>query len=363
MKHNQKELVTLRQKPMKNGGFSLYLDYTLDGLRHREFLGMYIIEERTKIDRLQNQETMKQAQALKAKKILAVQAGEADVRTKSKDMLLSDYLQERVDYYDKHRMPGSAHILQHLRAWVIKWNDRATLKTLTKKQLSDYADYICVNLSPSTAYDHFQRLNTQLRAAVRAGLIKHNPFTEFEPHEKPRKVETEREYLTLEEIRRLAATDITNGSVRQMFLFSCFSGLRISDIERLTWDRIRKTDSGWQLELQQKKTKRRAYIPLSENAMSFLPQFRQKKGKVWPNIPARTTILSEISNWVKRAKIDKHITFHCARHSYATLLLTNGADLYTVSKLLGHSDIKTTMVYAKIVDSVKIEAVNAIPAL
>ena len=363
MKYNQKEIVTLRQKPMKNGGHSLYLDYTLDGIRHREFLGMYIKEEHSKIDKLQNQETMKQALALKAKKIIAVQAGDTDVKVKSKDVLLSEYLQERVDYYLKRDMPGSAHILLHLRSWAMKWSGNATMKTITKAQLSDFADYISRNVSPSTAYDYFQRLNTQFRAALRSGLISHNPFAEFEPYEKPRRVETEREYLTLEEVRRLASTDITNNNVRQMFLFSCFTGLRISDIERLTWDRIRKTNMGWQLEVQQKKTRSRAYIPLSDNAMSFLPQFHQKKGKVWSKIPARSAILSEIANWVKRAKIEKHITFHCARHTYATLLLTNGADLYTVCKLLGHSDIKTTMVYAKIVDSVKVEAVNAIPQL
>ena len=348
---------------MKNGGYSLYLDYSIDGLRHREFLSMYLVEEKTKIDKLQNQETMKQAIALQAKKTIAVQSGEPDIRTKSKDMLVVEYMESRKEDYIKRGHDGYQHVLNYVITWLKRYSVKLTMKTLTKKQILDFTDYLRSHVSPGTVHLYFQVFNTQMRAAVREGIIKRNPFTEIESYEKPVKPDAEREYLTIQEVRRLAETDMRNNSIKQAFLFSCFTGLRISDIELLTWDKIRQTDNGWQIELSQKKTKSRVYIPMSDNAMSFLPQFTKKKGLVWPHLPKRCNIGHAIDTWVRHAKIQKHISFHCARHTYATLLLTNGADLYTVSKLLGHSDIKTTVVYAKIVDAVKREAVNAIPRL
>lgn len=360
-----KELVTLRQRKMQNGGYSLYLDYFMLGLRHREFLGMYLVPEKTKLDKLQNQETIKQAQMARAKKTLAVQSGEPDYKPKVKDMLVADYLRDRAQYYLERGQDGYAHLVTSLRNWVLRYAHHMTVKTATKQQIQDLFAPICRKLKPLTAKNYFLALNTQFRAAVREGLIKYNVFVEFAAHEKPRAVESERAYLTIDEIRQLVNTPSRNEVVRQAFLFSCFSGLRVSDIRALTWDKIHKTPWGVQVEMRQKKTKNLIYAPLSDTAYSLLPAPpRGKKAvRVWPTLPVSANLNHALAVWVKKAGICKHITFHCARHSYATLLLTNGADLYTVSKLLGHTKITTTQVYAKIVDQKKIDAVNALPSL
>lgn len=361
-----KELVTLRQRAMSNGGQSLYLDYSIDGIRHRDNLNMYLVPERTRIDKLQNQETLKQAQAAKAAKILAIQSGDLESTTRKKDMLVADYLQQRETYYYEKDKGGYSHCVHALRQWLVKSGCRMTLKSATKSQIEDLFRFIGKHkeVSALTLYNYFCILNTQFRAAVREGIIKHNVFQEFAPHERPKKPETEREYLTLEELRKLAKTRIRNNTVRQMFLFACYTGLRISDARALTWDKIRKTDTGMQVGLTQQKTKRLVYVPLAPTALSFLPErIHGKNNLVWPDVPAPCSMNTDIVKWVKRAGINKHITFHCARHTNATLLLTNGADLYTVSKLLGHTKITTTQIYAKIIDQKKVDAVNAIPEL
>lgn len=360
-----KELVTLRQRKMQNGGYSLYLDYFMLGLRHRDFLGMYLVPEHTKLDRLQNQETMKQAQTARARKTLAIQSGEPEAKPKTKDMFVSDYLEERIRYYLGRGQEGYARLVSSLNKWVLKYAHKITIKTATKQQIQELFAPICRKLKPMTARNYFLTLNTQFRAAERDGLIKHNVFVEFAAHEKPRATESERAYLTIEDIRRLAQTKASNEAVQQAFLFSCFSGLRISDIRELTWDKIRETPSGRQVEMTQKKTRNPVYIPLSDTACQFLPKVaRRKKGmKVWPKLPQSPNLSPILARWMKKAKVMQHITFHCARHTYATLLLTNDADLYTVSKLLGHTKITTTQIYAKIVDQKKIDAVNALPTL
>ena len=360
-----KELVTLRQRKMLNGGYSLYLDYFIDGLRHRDSLNMYLVPEKTKLEKLLNQETLKQAQTLRAQKIIAIQSGEPENRTKQKDILVSDYLIQRADYYTKQGQEGYALQLKSLLGWVKREAPKMTMKTATKHQIQELFVPIRRDLKETSARNYFLALNTQFRAAIRDGLIKHNVFTEFASHEKPKAHESERAYLTIEDIRRLVKTNINNTAVRQAFLFSCFSGLRISDIRELTWDKIRTTPSGRQVEARQKKTKNPVYIPLSDTACSFLPLApgHKKTEKIWPRLPKSPNIGPMIDRWAKRAGITQHITFHSARHTCATLLLTYGADLYTVSKLLGHSKITTTQIYAKIVDQKKIDAVNALPTL
>lgn len=362
MKH--KELVTLRTRPLKNGCSSLFLDYTIDGVRHKELLKMYIIPESGKVARLQNIETLKAAEAMKAKRTIDIQRGWAGLPSYSdKSITLYDYLNQRISYYISNGKVGYANIVSGLTNWIKDWNDKITVRKVSKDDILSFVEYMRdeSSLGDGTIYNYFQTLGTQFKAARRDGLIQSNPFEEIAPQDKPRKPEEEREYLTMEELRLLMNTPIDDENVRSLFMFSCFTGLRYSDVSSLTWKQIRHTASGYQIEIRQIKTKRMVYIPLSDNAASFLPE-QKKSGFIFPtrSIPRLERILDD---WVKAAGIDKHITFHCARHTCATLLLTSGVDIYTVSKLLGHTDIKTTQIYAKVIDEKKVLAVNAIPKL
>ncbi len=190
----------------------------------------------------------------------------------------------------------------------------------------------------------------------------------MEPEDKPSKPASNRQYLTMQEIRSLAALTPENAyekAVLPAFLFSCFCGLRLSDIEALTWGKIKTMSDGTkQVDLTQIKTRGKLYLPLSANALKVMPEKgKAKYSDLVFNLPKRCMIQKYLRIMIARAGIEKNITFHCARHTFATLDLAYGADLYAVSKLMGHKRITTTQIYAKIVDESKRKAVDLIPAL
>ena len=363
MNHN-KELVTLRQRAMKDGGQSLYLDYSMNGIRTREFLKMYLVPEHTRLDKIKNQETMKLAEGMKAKKILMLQEGRSGIRAaRHEDITLGNFINEQKEEYTQAGKPFYPEALDKIAKWMKKYGKKVTLLTLDKDYILGFCRFMGKEgLSQGTVFVYFSVLRTVINRAYRAGRIGENPFSRIDTTDRPKKPDTSREYLTLEEIKKLMTIHCRNRMTEKAFLFSCFTGLRISDIEALTWEMIKDNGKGLQVESRQIKTKKLVYIPLSANAIAQLPDSKRKQGKVF-TLPARSTIGEYLNHWIEKAGIDKHISFHCARHTYATLLLTYGADIYTVSSLLGHTNVKTTQIYAKIVDENKRKTVDLIPEI
>lgn len=344
----------------------MFLDYTIDGVRYRDKLDMYIVPGNSTLIKKKNEQTMRVAQAAKAKKILDIQNGNVNLRKSNEpDVLLQEFiLQQSQDYISRgHQSYGMT--LEKIANWVKRFGRRASLRTVDKKWLMDFVAYMNKHgMAESTVYMYFSNLNTIFNRAYRAGIINENPISRMDKTERPQRPDIEREYLTLEEVQQLMNTPCGNDSVKRAFLFACFTGLRLSDIEALTWENIKPTtDGGWQIEQKQKKTKKIVTIPLSDNALAQLPERDSNKGIVWRKLPIRQELGKYLKKWVAAAGIEKHITYHCSRHTNATLLLTFGADIYTVSALLGHHDIATTQIYAKVVNQKKQEAVNLIPKI
>lgn len=358
-----KEAVSLRKKPLAKGGFSLFLDYSLNGARVKEYLKMYLVPERNKIDRIQNEETIKTANALKAKRTVELQNGECGFKRRAGGgMLLSEYINERCDYYRKRGSSAFAVNLGLIRDKCAKYKgSKTTLAQVSKSYLLGFIDYMRdEGLESSTIYTYFAGFNAVLNAAVRQRLIPDNPSRYLERDQRPKKKEPDRPYLTLDEVRELAITPCELDAVKCAFLFACFCGLRISDIETLTWEQITSTSDGkMQIAKQQKKTKSYVYIPVSANAARYIGE--RGKGLVFPDLPNRSKLGICLKKWAADAGIDKDISFHTSRHTNATLMLEFGVDLYTVSAILGHSNISTTQIYAKVIDRKKREAVDAIP--
>ena len=150
--------------------------------------------------------------------------------------------------------------------------------------------------------------------------------------------------------------------MKNAFLFSCFTGLRLSDIESLTTKQIQ----GGYLHFRQRKTGDMERIKLNPGSLKIIEAQIKTNPTSKSNIfylPSRTHIKRPLRIWIKEAGIDKKITFHSARHTFATLCLTYDVDLYTVSKLLGHKDIQTTQIYAKLIDKKKDDAIDKLPSL
>ncbi|MBR4973135.1 MAG: site-specific integrase [Clostridia bacterium] len=220
-------------------------------------------------------------------------------------------------------------------------------------------DNATATILPTTQHNYYRCFTGALNAAVRAEIISSNPFDKIASVDKIKVPESTREYLTIDEIKKLIATDCKREIIKNAFLFSCFCGLRISDISAITWKQITQDGEQMRLQLQMQKTKEPLYLPISEQAQKFMPNRGTASidSKIF-NLPTGQCCNDNIDKWAKAAGITKKVTFHVARHTFATMMLTLGADLYTTSKLLGHADIETTQIYAKIVNAKKDEAVN-----
>lgn len=261
-----------------------------------------------------------------------------------------------IDYYIK-KAPKEArnynaallHFKRYLDGKDISFNK------LNRDVFVGFMEYLQSKVSTNTVWAYLAKMKTILNQAVKDEIIDKSP-AQFVT---AKKKETKREYLTMDEVNLLANTECVSPVLKDAFLFSVFTGLRLSDVTKLTWSDIR----GNRMYLRQQKTDEILESELSETAQDILSRQDHSHSKVFHHMPDKTSIGRYLKRWTQDAGISKHITFHCARHTCATLLITYGSDLYTVSKVLGHKDIATTQIYAKLVDSKKSEALNSIPKI
>lgn len=365
-----KEPIRLRMKPLSDGSKSLYLDIYRDGKRTYEYLKMYIIPEVDNNARRQNAVTMNAANAIKSKRIIELTNGEAGIENRGKVFLL-DWMNTYKENQEKRGKKDGGQIRVAIRILEEFAGVRVTLDQIDKTFCQEYIDYLLTEYRPKgrrvsnfTLHTYYRVLNGALNAAVRAELIKGNPFTKLDNSDKIRLPESKRSYMTIEEVRALIATPMKNEAVKRAYLFSCFCGLRVSDIVSLKWKDVFIDNGQYRLSVSMQKTKEPIYLPLSPEALKWMPERGGKAAEEHVfDLPSPSMMNLLIKPWAKAAGIDKRFTFHTARHTFATMMLTLGADLYTTSKLLGHADVKMTQVYAKIINKKKDDAVNLVNGL
>lgn len=222
---------------------------------------------------------------------------------------------------------------------------------LNAKQLKHTTHKVSLN-SAAGYYSTFRGL---LKIAYRDKLLREN-INDF--LDKIEYEDVKKEYLTLDEVKQLAATPCDIPVLKAASLFSCLTGLRISDIMNLQWSDFGiAPDQGYCIRIRTQKTKTEATLPISHEAFELCGEVGT--GKVFKGL-SRSMINYPLKNWLKQAKILKHITFHCFRHSYATLQIAAGTDIYTVSKMLTHRNVSTTQIYAELVSEKKRESANKI---
>ena len=366
-----KEPIRLRTKDLSDGSKSLYLDVYRNGKRTYEYLKMYLIPETDRNARRQNEITMAAANAIKSKRIIELTSGEAGIVNHVDKVYLLDWMKTYKEYQEKRDKKGVGQIIAVTHILKDYAGERFTLDRIDLDFCQGYIDYMLTTYRPkgkpiaaSTRNTYYQIFNGALNAAVRAKRLLRNPFNEMEKSEKPKMPESVRSYMTIEEVRSLIATPMENETVKSAYLFSCFCGLRISDVKGLKWKDVFLDHGQYRLAVAMQKTKEPLYLPISDEALKWLPQRGEAKDDdfIFP-LTHEGTINNILQKWAKAAGVTKHISFHVARHTHATMMLTLGADLYTVSKLLGHKNIATTQIYAKIVDKKKEEAISLIPNL
>ena len=342
-----KEPVRIREKVLDGGTISLYLDMYHKGNRKKEGLKLDIQK-----DGLVDWEKLKRSRTtllswLEDFVTCEEKLSPSSVRPKRN---AKDRVKEYLTSIGKQDMLLSEVDKDFCRGFV------AFLRTCKiykgKKTMSD-----------TTARLLMCRVAEAMNKAVVEGLIPSNPFKSLDSKEKPKIRTARREFLTVEELKVLIKTPCRYDIVKKAFLFSCFTGLRYSDMKSLKWSEIHTTADGKAryIEHRQVKTKKTVTIPLSDEALRWMPKPVEGIDQVFHELKISPgTVEDVLKEWMKDCKIDKHITYHCSRHTAATTLLTLGANLYVVSKLLGHSSIQMTEVYAKIVDQKKVETMNLV---
>lgn len=212
-------------------------------------------------------------------------------------------------------------------------------------------------ISKGTASSYFNKVRAVVNAAYAKGIITTNPLLQVKGISPG---ESERVYLAINEVRELVKTDCRYAVLKRAFLFSCLTGLRWSDINKLDWSEISQFNDVHRITFNQKKTGNLQYLDIPAQAYGLLGN-AAKSGRIFQGLKYSAYMNLELLRWCMEAGITKHVTFHTGRHTFAVSLLSNSVDIYTVSKLMGHSEVKTTQIYADIIDSVRKEAMHTIP--
>ena len=273
----QNGLVKLRKRPTKDGGASLYLEIADGTVRTYEFLRLYLVPERTRIDKIQNAETLRTAEAAKAQRLIELQNtahGFSNSRLKG-GTLFVQYIEEKAKEGTIGTNGTYYELLYHLRAY----SPKITLRGINRQFLQGFIQYLRNvgnkrtgrKLAPNTVWTICNKMNVFLNKAVRDDLIPSNPYNALEGKERATKEPVNRAYLTADEIKILSETPCQNEQVKRAFLFCCFCGLRFSDVKALKWGDIRTLSDGTkQAEIRQQKTREPLYLPLSKNALKWI---------------------------------------------------------------------------------------------
>lgn len=362
-----KEPVRIRFKKLANGSVSVYLAINVNGRRTYDYLKLYLVPETDQTAKLQNRQTMEAVYAIKAQRILQITNGAAGIKKDLRNkMRLVDWLKI---YQDRQVNKGKRGAKRWVRTmiFVIEGYDGGKDATLADIDLqwltdfmiylmNDYVTYKKTKLTNGTVDNYLRCLKAAFNVAVEEGIMPTNPMLALDrSHLKG--TTYEREFLSVEEVKKLIDTPCRSSDIKGAFLFSCFCGLRISDVRSLQWKHVVTAGGKMYLKITQFKTRRPLSIPLSRQALRWMPE-RGGAGEdeyIFPPLSKNMTVLDD---WAKEAGINKHITFHVSRHTFATMELTMGADIYTTSKLLGHTSVATTQIYAKVINSKKEEAVS-----
>ena len=370
--------INLRKKVLGTGKTSLYLDFYPPIINpktgketRREFLKLYILDNpKNSEEKSQNNKTFELAEIIKSKRYVQLRNKEFGFKDNVKlNVNFVSFYQTVVDEYyntgsDSNHQTWKASLkhFENFSGGIIQSNN------LTNDYIKKYRNYLLNTkttrnslierkLSKNTASTYFKNFIAVLKQAYKQNLIEKNLA---EDAEYIKEEETHREYLTEEELLLLWKSPIKIEKVKHMAVFSALSGLRFVDINNLDWCNIyNDKHQGYYIQLREEKTKSIKNHPISEEAANILKAQGTNKGLVFGKIEYHQ-ITRPMKDWIEKSGIKKKISFHNFRHSYATLQLANGTDIYTVSKLLGHKNVSTTQIYTKVMDKSKIEAANRI---
>jgi integrase len=358
--------VTLRKRELPSGKITLYLDFyppirnprTME-MSRCEYLGIYLVKNpRTSADRNINAEKLKQAEAIRAQRELSLineQYGFID-KTKQKMDFLA-YFKDKLPNHDQKW----EKVYKHFNNFVC---GKCTFADITVELCEKFKNYLLNaqqlshehrKLSQNSAAGYWSTFRGLLALALKEKYLIENINEHLDKIDTQ---DTRRQFLTTEEVQALYNTPCREPVLKAASLFSCLTGLRFSDILALKWENFETyPDGGHCIRLRTEKTDAEALNPISQEAYDLCGE--KSTGLVFKGFK-KSMLQYILPKWLQAADIMKHITFHCFRHTFATLLVSNGSEIYTVSKMLTHKNVSTTQIYADLIDEKKRQAANTI---
>jgi integrase len=366
-----------KRKQTKKGSISLFLEIykgttiTPEGkvknLRDYEYLNLYLTDKpKTPFDKQNNKQTLELAEKIRTQRQSDIDNGNYSYTSQSKEKTnFIDYFTAQMK--KRKQSEGNYGNWDSTLKKLIEFKGtNISFKEIDQTFCENFRDYLKTTarkksgqpLSSSSVSSYFNKFRACLKEAVKKKIILYNPATDVT---NPKVIESIREYLTMDELKAIVKAECRYDVLKRAFIFSCLTGVRWSDVDKLKWSELQNTNEGWRITFHQQKTKGLQYLDMSEQARGYLGEQGNPDDRVFKDLKYSSYVNVELSKWMMRAGITKNITFHCGRHTFAVLQLTLGTEIFTLSKLLGHSELKTTQIYAKIIDEKKREAVNKIP--
>ncbi|MEI7707070.1 MAG: site-specific integrase [Chlorobium sp.] len=352
--------VSVREIALKEGGVSFSIDIYFKGQRQQ-------VKTDIQAERSEGREYKKARQQAEAR------AAELEAQLKidpaavflGKERRGNDFLEyfKKVMNDEKKSESSYRNALKHLRDFNgVKPLPMANICQTWAERFRAYVDGL--SLKETTKQNYLLALKIILKRAAEENLIPDfsRKIKQFGKNDVALK------YLTVEQIKTLEATPCSLPAIKAAFLFSCFSGLRVSDLEALKDGDIQQDGDRVTIRFKAQKTQRWERLTLGAQALKYLDEAKeQHKDRETEDsrvflLPSRAWSVKVVRAWGAAAGIPFNLGFHCGRHSFAVLSLQNGVDLYTLSKLMGHATISATQIYAKVVDETKTAAMDKLPS-
>lgn len=361
-----------------SGAMSGKPKYKVKHNRKRENLNLYIwIHPRSPQERTQNRNTLALAEKIRFEReqeFLEDREGYRLKKEKEVDLLRYFRKHREDEVYARSTRIGFGTAYRRFIDFLgsmpkyKKYVDFLRMDLLTPEMVGGYVEYlkkVSVGDGGARTYGLFKKVIT---TAVEEGLMKKNPCKGIAMRKDAYAIK--KQILTLDEIRRLASTPFAGSypDIRRAFLFSLYTGIRWRDVSQLTYENV-DLSSGL-LKFEQSKIAGRSksssvVTPLSPMLHKIIgePEVHGDCRQLIFSLPTWSTCVKQLDAWVKAAGIGKHITWHCARHSFAVNILNGGANIKTVQSLMGHASIEMTEKYLRVVDELKHKAINSLPEL
>lgn len=378
--------VRVRQKAIQDHRQSLYLEFypaiphpTKKGkVQRKEYLKLYIHDKpKTTLEKQHNKQTLQ----------LAEQVRQQWENRLNKPEIYTEFEREQLKKQENSALPfipyfehltktrkesnrnNWASCMEYLKLFADKdlQGETLTFAHVTERFCNGFKHYLQTapsrksgktTLSANAAASYFSKFKAALKEAYKDELLPKDINSKLSSIAQE---DSDREHLTPQELQAMAKAPCNDATLKKAAIFSALTGLRFSDIHKLTWGEIRHADGkGHSIAFRQQKTKGMEHLPIAEQAYRLLGEPQAHDKLVFEGLKYSAYKNRHLLQWTKDAGVRKHITFHCFRHTFAVHQLLNGTDIYTLSKLLGHKDLKTTQIYAKIVDSMKRQAMDKV---